>query len=307
MAIQRRHAAASACAGIRAQPSNVRVIGTPERFPFVQLELAGTIGLDPGRYLAREPDRVLVVGIDDAPEPARRRLRRRRPSGVEPDAAPPPLPLTTLTVVRAKPLGSLEDAEAWLAGLRESEEALDAEVDAALVLANAAVHAHRGAALDPNVADVSREHALAVYVGYGIGDELVEGRWKQALAAPRSAERQRRAQALRPQERVAAVLAGRESVAACEALLLRARADLDAGRDREAALQLRVGLEALLAEVEAGGDGAQAEHLAELEGRKRITGEAANEALGGQLSGERTAEVAETLLFCERVLRRRRA
>ena len=46
-------------------------------------------------------------------------------------------------------------------------------------------------------------------------------------------------EALRPTERVAGVLAGRESVAACELLLLRARADLDAGRAREAAMQLR--------------------------------------------------------------------
>ena len=40
------------------------------------------------------------------------------------------------------------------------------------------------------------------------------------------------------------------AVDACETLLLRARADLDAGRRREAALQLRVGLEALLVELE---------------------------------------------------------
>ena len=93
-------------------------------------------------------------------------------------------PLTTLTVVRAQPLGSREEAEEWLARVRESEEALDAEVTPAIALANAAVHAHRGAALDPNVADVSRDHALAVRVGYGIGDDLVEGSWEQALAAP---------------------------------------------------------------------------------------------------------------------------
>ena len=46
------------------------------------------------------------------------------------------------------------------------------------------------------------------------------------------------------------MLGGRERIDACETLLLRARADLDAGRDREAALQLRVGLEALLVELD---------------------------------------------------------
>ena len=64
-------------------------------------------------------------------------------------------------------------------------------------------------------------------------------------------ERRRRAELLRPQERVAEVLGGRGRVPACELLLIRARADLDAARTREAALQLRVGLEALLAEREA--------------------------------------------------------
>ena len=55
---------------------------------------------------------------------------------------------------------------------------------------------------------------------------------------------------LRPQERLAAVLAGRDPVLACEELALRARSDLDAGRWREAALQLGVALDAALAELE---------------------------------------------------------
>ena len=41
--------------------------------------------------------------------------------------------------------------------------------------------------------------------------------------------------------------------------------------------------------------------------RRSITGEAANEALGGELGDGRMAEVTETLRLCERVLRRRRA
>ena len=52
-----------------------------------------------------------------------------------------------------------------------------------------------------------------------------------------------------PEERFAALLGGREQVLACEELVLRARADLDAGREREAALQARVALESLLAEM----------------------------------------------------------
>ena len=50
-----------------------------------------------------------------------------------------------------------------------------------------------------------------------------------------------------PEERFAALLGGREEVLPAEELVLRARADLNAGRVAEAALQARVAIEALLA------------------------------------------------------------
>jgi hypothetical protein len=103
------------------------------------------------------------------------------------------------------------------------------------------------------------------------------------------------------------VLGGRAAVAVCELLLIRARSDLDAGREREAAMQLRVGLEALLADREALDAPDQDNDFAALGERRSITGEAANEALAGDLSPERVAEVTETLRLCERVLRRKRA
>ena len=65
-----------------------------------------------------------------------------------------------------------------------------------------------------------------------------------------SAPRIAREAALRPQERFAALLAGRDAALACELLALRARLDLDQGRDREAALQLEAALGAGLAELE---------------------------------------------------------
>jgi hypothetical protein len=143
-------------------------------------------------------------------------------------------------------------------------------------------------------------------VGFGPGDELVDGRYAAAIEIPQS-ERRRRAEVLRPQERVAEVLGGRTAVAACELLLIRARADLDAGRTREATLQLRVGLEALLAERPALDAADQDADFAALGERRSITGEAANAALTGELGEERLAEVTETLRICERVLRRKRA
>jgi hypothetical protein len=255
--------------------------------------------------MAREPERVLVVAIGDAPAPPRRRLRRPRPQDIDPDAKPRPVPLTTLTVVRPEPLGDRVEAERWFAGFREDTEALDAELDAALEVVNLALHAHRTAALDPAVPDASAEHALAVRVGYGTGEGLSRGHWEEAVA-PGEGGRRRRGEALRPQERIAAVLGRREAVAPHEELLLRARADIDAGRAREAALQLRVGLEAMLADLE-GASPKQAEELSGLRERSSATGQAANEALRGELSGERAAELAETLRLCERLLRRRQA
>ena len=119
--------------------------------------------------------------------------------------------------------------------------------------------------------------------------------------------RQRRTEELRPQERVAAVLGGRERIDACETLLLRARADLDAGRGREAALQLRVGLEALLVElVDAVVEPGHGEDMAELERRREEAGEVAETALRYDLDEERLRRVTDLLEICERVLRRRR-
>ena len=104
------------------------------------------------------------------------------------------------------------------------------------------------------------------------------------------------------------MLGGRERIDACETLLLRARADLDAGREREAALQLRVGLEALLVELKgAVADPGHEEDMATLNSRR------ARGRRGGQ-RGARAAsstptqahQVRELLEICERVLRRRR-
>lgn len=106
---------------------------------------------------------------------------------------------------------------------------------------------------------------------------------------------------------MAAILGGRERADACETLLLRARADLDAGRDREAALQLRVGLEALLVELKGAlADPGHEEDMATLQARREEIGEAANAALRDELSNQQRTNVEELLALGERVLRRRR-
>ncbi|MDX6583821.1 MAG: hypothetical protein QOI10_3005 [Solirubrobacterales bacterium] len=264
------------------------------------------MGLEDGRYLGRDPERVLVVQVADPPPQARRRLGRAKPRDADPKAQAQRVPVTTLTAIRPDDLGEQSAAQAWLRELRDDREAVAGEIAEALLLVNLAVHAHRAATLDPQIPDIGAAAALAVRVGYGTGDELAESRYSEAIEVPRS-ERRRRAELLRPQERVAEVLGRRATVAACELLLIRARSDLDAGRSREVALQLRVGLEALLAERDALQAPDQDDDFAALSERRPITGEAANEALAAELSAARLAEVTETLRICERVLRRKRA
>ena len=94
--------------------------------------------------------------------------------------------------------------------------------------------------------------ALVVRVGFGSGERVAEGRWDRAreLAARRRPAARARTAALRPQERLAALLAGRDAALACEELTLRVRLDVDAARWREAALGLQVALAAALAELE---------------------------------------------------------
>ena len=247
-----------------------------------------------------------MITIFDAPEPPRRRLRKARPKPVDPDVAPTPVPVTLLTAVRTEALGDEGAAQAWLQAVAEDEDARDAEIATALVLINAAVHAHRVASLDGHLPDISTTHALTVRIGYGDGERLADGKWEEAIELPRGARR-KRTELLAPQEKVAAILGGRETLDAATGAILRARVDLDSGRVRDAALQLRMGLEAMLTDRESFGKSGQAEDLAALEERRAPTADVATEALSAALSHEGVETLAETLSLCERVLRRRRA
>ena len=178
--------------------------------------------------------------------PQRRLLRGRRPKAVPAQPPPEPVVTTRATVVDAAPLAGEKAAAAWLA--KADGEALAHD---ALRRLNRVVHLHRVAGADPTARDLSREAALVVRVGYGPGEDVADGRYAEALQlpAPRGPGR-RSSAALRPQERLAALLSGRDAALACEELALRARGDLDAGRSREAALGLRPALEAAVAELE---------------------------------------------------------
>jgi hypothetical protein len=226
--------------------ASTRALGpTPKpsttRVTFVQLELAGKIGLPAGRYLVREgdADRVLIVQLLDAPPPRRRGRRRARP--VEP-GEPEQVPVTRVTVTGVALAGSAEGSE-WLREATTNRERGTEELRAATRIVNRALSALRAEARDPLIQEIGATQALAIRFGHGSGDEIAEGRWTEAreLAPPRRG----RLDDVEPQSRVAAVLAGRDEVHPAETLMLRARLDAHHGRDAEARHGLRAARAAL--------------------------------------------------------------
>ena len=213
-----------------------------------------------------------------------------------------------MTVIRPRPFDDEVAAERWLeqvSGDRELATALAAEAISRL---NRALHAHRTAAGDPTVADVDASRTVAIRFGFGTGDEVADGRWRRAKELPDAHRRgllQRDYEALRPQERVAAVLGGRERVAPHEELIVRARGDVEAGRLATAALGLHAALEAL---GEVGGlPTAEHEELASrLRDARATASEARGRVLGGSTDADLdAAELDRAVRAAESVLRRR--
>lgn len=234
-------------------------------FTFVQLELPWELGPPDGRYLLRkadgpdagEPEHVLVLGTVGAERRGllggRTRTRRARP-GV------PTVPVTRATAIDAVALSAERQAQAWLSGLDPELEAQKA----ALAL-NRLLYAQRIASADAYARDVSPTQALAIRAGFGEGEQVAEGHWtaaRELLLSDRRA--QRRASVLRPQERLASLLAGRERPLLCEEHLLRAQVDLDRDRVRHAAIELERAYATALVELSAEQRPDLAERLEEL-------------------------------------------
>jgi len=211
---------------------------------------------------------------------------------------------TRATVVEVgDPLRSPEEAAAWLAGAGE------AELAAGLGVLNRALHAHRLALADPHVHGIGRRDALVARLGYGAGEEVADGLWTDArelIDAGSGRRRSRRIPAA--QARLAALLTGRQLPLACEELALRARLDLDEGREREAALQVLVALDAALAELPA--DPAAptlVDRLSELADLHDGVAAAAAAALAGRLDAAGQQATAFALGRIEAALRARAA
>jgi len=280
---------------------------TERRFCFVQWEFAGRLGPDPGRYTVRRfaGDDVREIVVIGGLEAQRRSLRpaRRRPKAVD---APEEqrVEVTRATVIEVTPLFERDAAEAWLeaaAGERAEET-----VARALTVLNRAVAGYRVAAADPLLADADPDRALVTRVGYGAGEQVADGEWEAARELPRP--REKRSRALVPQQRLAALLSGRDVALACEELTLRARGDLEAGRQREAAMQLHVALEAAVAELESWrGRGDMGDRIDELAALRADAAAAANAAIQGGLEPDAVETVGAALTRLEAALRARAA
>ncbi len=277
----------------------------------MQFEYPWPLGPADGRYTIREhlgetPSHVLVMRTLGAPQ--RRLLARRSGRGravdAPPDPPPEPVVTTRATLVDTAALDGHEAASRWLAGAD-----LATVAGAALARLNRVLHAHRIATADPHTREVALAQALAVRVAFGASERVAEGRWDRARELPRpqvSARARTRRAALRPQERLAALLAGRDVALACEELTLRVRLDVDAGRLREAALGLRIALDAALSELEPWRDAAGlAGRLVELRERRDAVGAIAGVALQRGLDDDQIAVVVSALGRVEAALRAR--
>jgi hypothetical protein len=271
--------------------------------------LPWALGPPDGRYLLRAPGdppgaaptHVLVIATLGAPERRRLAATRKKQRNAQPEPEPTPVTTGRATVIDVgAPLRDLAQARAWLEGAGAEYLASELEV------LNRALHAFRLVTADPYLNGVSAGQALVARIGFGAGEQVADGLWADARELLDRQPRLRRLKVLQPQARLAAVLSGREQALACEELALRARLDLDSGRDREAALQLLVALDATLAELPRDPTaGALTDRLSELRGQRDTVGEAAQAALSGPLTLAQREAVEFSLGRIEAVLRAR--
>jgi hypothetical protein len=221
--------------------------------PFAQLDFAGSPSLTEGRYLARpegdpgaSPD-VLVVRRLGAIR-AGKRLRKGKPVPLETEPQPEPLPLARLTLIKALPFETEEAAADWLGQVLDDEDIATALLREVTTTLNRAILAYRVSAPDAYAPDLSAGDALAVRFGYGTGQEVAEGRWTAASELPEGRRRSLRAEVIDgvgAQERIAAVLGGRDDIAPQESLLVDAERAAAEGRRALAALTLGAAVDAL--------------------------------------------------------------
>jgi len=302
----------------------------PEQlFLFIQMEFPWALGPPDGRYLLRtqsgaEAEHVVVLGTVGARRgPAGRRASARAGRGTRwwgsrvasAPATPEPAPVATAraTIVDPVSVSAERQAEAWLADLDG-----DRDVRAAITVLNRLLHSHRIATADPYIHEVSPAQALVIRAGWGEGEQVAYGRWLHARELPpiafqrRPGGKRRRllpdhTAALRPEERLAELLAARGSTLLCEELALRARLDLDQGRSAHAAVELDRAYAAALPEFRAEGRQDLALRIDELEKLRDGVSQQARAAMPDSTDQPEEEVVRHALGRLEALLRARTA
>ena len=216
------------------------------------------------------------------PRPLFGRHKRVKPALDSGDAEPEQIAICRVTVVDATPLADEDEAKQWLTQMRDRDDA-DRHVADSLRHANRIVAAHRIAAADPYESELAASAAHRIRLGYGSGEQVADGLWTAARQVHPESTRKR--SALDPDRVMAETLSGKRPRHDSDDLLLRARLDLDQGRERQALLQARAAAQAFadeqLAEADSwlerlSGDGDVEGVVTEMErfSRRRMHGDA---------------------------------
>lgn len=278
--------------------------------PFVALEFSSALGPPAGRYIVRKlgeqprhesgraqpGDADVLQIITVGASAARGGLVFRRARKAESDDAPRDVSILIASLIGAtNAFASHSDAVSFLDGCRASEEEQRTLVTQCVDVINLAIRGYKSAARDPFAAEIEAADAREVRIGYGEPDELAKGGWTEAFnPPPPRAPRMSRAERLAPHEVVANVVSGRLPLLAAEDLALRTMLDLEHGRPRAAALQLRACLELIVAELTDAGE-AWIPPRDDLERRLPNAERLAALALDDRVDEDAEAEVAEIL------------
>lgn len=176
------------------------------------------------------------------------RLRKGKPVPLRAEPAPEPVPITRLTLIKALPFAGEQPAREWLETVLADNEVAAGLLSEVAATVNRALLSYRVAAPDAYAADLNPANALAVRFGFGTGQEVSDGKWTEAAELAEGRRRSLRAEVIDgvgAQERIAAVLGGRDEVRPDESLLVDAERAAAQGRRRLAALTLGLAVETL--------------------------------------------------------------
>lgn len=157
-------------------------------------------------------------------------------------------------MIRAyEPLASESEAQGWLARLDE-DEFTQGLLDEALTTLDRALAAEASASGRPYAQAPALEQILNARIGFGDGDHVSEGRFTEAMdidaRGGTAGSKRERLSRTRPLARIAAIIGGKDTARACEFLVPRVRADLDAGRTLTAALAIENAIRATVVEMD---------------------------------------------------------